>query len=64
MWLCLISAQPLLDESCEKLMKLLCNLSSSFGGMCVRLVTGQGCFLHLTQAQEPGDLEFLGWWNV
>lgn len=59
----LSSAQPLLDESCEKLMKFLCSLSSSFGEKCMRLVSGSGLLL-LTQAQKSGDLEFRGCWSV
>lgn len=44
MWLYLSSAQSLLDDSCKKLMKVLCSCSSSFGGVCVRVTPRQGCF--------------------
>lgn len=55
MWLLLSSAQPLLDESCEKLIKLLCGLSSSFGEMCMKLVSGGAAFPDpASEIRRPG----------
>lgn len=49
----LSSAQPLVDESAEKLMKLLCSWSSGFGEIWMRLVCGQS---HSSQPRL-GNLE-------
>lgn len=52
----LSSAQPLVDESAEKLMKLLCSWSSGFGEIWMRLVCGQS---HSSQPQawKSGDVD-------
>lgn len=54
----LSSAQPLVDESGEKLMKLLCSWSSGFGEIWMKLVCGRG---RSSQPQAP-KFEDVGPW--
>lgn len=52
----LSSAQLLVDESAEKLMKLLCSWSSGFGEIWMRLVCGQS-HSSQPQARKSGDVD-------